>query len=296
MLNIRQAYDSLVASITPTYGEREAGNIATIILEDVFSKYLQTDIPLSSADKNLLHSIIIRLNHHEPVQHITGTADFYGLKFNVNRDVLIPRPETEELVAWINETIAHVELLGKSPVSNQYPDKDVFSILDIGTGSGCIPITLKHINGDRTEVSAIDISPEALTIAKKNAAQNGVLIHFSKIDILNIKEWHKLGRFDFILSNPPYIPKSQIRLMDKNVIGFEPHEALFVPDQNPLVFYEAISDFALEHLTPAGFLFFECNEFNAPLVKELLFNKGFSVRLKKDMYNKPRMIKAQRLV
>lgn len=257
----------------------------------MFPQYIHSTNHFSLDDEKLLQSIITRLLNHEPIQYVTGIADFYGLKYKVNQNVLIPRTETEELVAWVNETISHIELLHQSPIQNPYSQKETLDILDIGTGSGCIPITIKHINKNHT-LTGIDISEKALTIAKENALINNTPIKFIKTDILHKYNWKDLGAFDIIVSNPPYIPKSENNLLGKNVKRFEPPIALFVHEQNPLVFYDAISDFALEHLTPGGFLFFECNEFNAKIVENLLTGKGFSVELKEDMFHKPRMIKA----
>jgi release factor glutamine methyltransferase len=216
------------------------------------------------------------LKQHKPIQYVLGKADFYGLKFKVNENVLIPRPETEELVALI---------INENKAAN-------LSILDIGTGSGCIAISLaKHIVGSK--VSAIDISEKALEIAKQNAKFNQVEIEFIQQDILNPAEHFQ--QFDIIVSNPPYVRDLEKQEMTSNVLDFEPHLALFVSDENPLVFYNAIADFAKTHLTPSGKLYFEINEYLGEETKKLLTDKGFkNVELIKDLNGKNRILRASK--
>lgn len=215
-----------------------------------------------------------RLKQQEPIQHIIGKTEFYGLPFFVNQHTLIPRPETEELVSWILKTEKEKSL----------------KILDIGTGTGCIPISLKK-KLPIAHVSAIDISKEALKIAKKNAEFNKVEVDYVQKDILKTDSLN--DSYDIIISNPPYVRELEKKMMQKNVLDFEPETALFVEDSNPLVFYKKITELAKNHLNQNGFLFFEINEYLGKETKELIENFGFSkVEIKNDIFGKQRMIKA----
>lgn len=240
-----------------------------------------------------LQAVIQALKTHKPIQYILGTTEFYGCKLRVNEQVLIPRPETEELVALVLKETGNLEL----------PTFEGLNILDIGTGSGCIAIALKK-KMPEANVSAIDVSDEALLVAKANAILNQTKINFLQGDILNARAEAKVevnastgsaregnSRFNIIVSNPPYVRLSEKEKMDKNVVNNEPHLALFVQDEDPLLFYKAISDFALEYLTPTGRLYFEINEALGVEVKKLLEQKGFKgVVLHKDMSGKDRMV------
>ncbi len=280
-MNITEAHHTFIENLGAVYDPGEARSIARIVFEDALRIYdVQSKAPLFDIQQNLLHDIQERLLLHEPIQYILGQADFYGLKFKVNRNVLIPRQETEELVYWILETI------------QKEIKQSRLKILDIGTGSGCIPITLQK-KIPQLNVSALDISPEALEIATINAALNKVTTTFIQLDIINQDAWQALEQYDIIVSNPPYIPEQERALMSQNVTGFEPELALFVSDENPLLFYDAIADFAKAHLNKNGYLFFECNEYNAGQVLQLLENKGFKKGiLQKDMNGKQRMVRA----
>ena len=262
------------------YDEREARNISKIVFEDVFHIYdAKSNKELDDDQLAQLNSIQSRLLDHEPVQYIIGHADFYGLKLKVTPKVLIPRPETEELVYWIVEDY-------KSKSSK------ALKILDIGTGSGCIPIVLKK-NLSMSKIRAIDKQVDALAIAKENARIFNTEIRFFETDILDEKSWKSFGNFDIIVSNPPYIPKQESEQMLPQVLAYEPHQALFVENEHPLIFYQKISAFALEKLNPDGHLYFELNEFNSAEVKALLQSAGFSkIELRKDLSGKPRMIRA----
>jgi release factor glutamine methyltransferase len=194
--------------------------------------------------------------------------------------VLIPRPETEELVYWIMETMKN--------------RKDNWAILDIGTGSGCIPITIKK-KRPLAQVTALDVSDGALEVAKSNAARHQVAINWQQLDILQVQDWEKGNQYEVIVSNPPYIPHSEKALMADNVLAYEPPLALFVENDNALIFYEIIAIFALQSLQTDGYLFFECNEFNAQQVVQLLEHKGYvQVVLQKDMSGRDRMIRARK--
>ena len=214
---------------------------------------------------------------HQPIQYVLGEAYFYHLKFKVNRDVLIPRPETEELVYLIIQ-----EQRNKQAI-----------MIDIGTGSGCIPIALKK-NLPLAQISAIDISDSALVLANENAILNRVEVIFSKADALNLvsSEW---SQFDVIVSNPPYIAQSEMGMMEENVKAYEPHLALFVTDNDPLIFYDKIGNFALSNLKPNGTLYFEINQQLAHETADLLMKKGFHTTLIKDINQNYRMLKAQLL-
>lgn len=217
------------------------------------------------------------LKHQKPLQYIFGKADFYGLKFLVNEYVLIPRPETEELVDLI------IKDLKNSLVA--------LDIIDIGTGSGCIPISLKkHL--PTTRISAVDISAKALEIAKQNSEINKVEVRFIEDDILSPSEKLLEKKFDVIVSNPPYIKVSEKNTMEANVLNFEPHLALFVTDEDALLFYRKIADFALKTLRPDGKIYFEINSSLGTETKQLLESKGFKdIELIKDMSNKNRILR-----
>lgn len=269
----------LSLDLEAVYEASEARQVARIVLEDAFQvKAFNREMFFTEADSARLKVITDRLLQHEPVQYILGEADFYGLKFKVDQQVLIPRQETEELVHWMLETL---------------PKNTKATIIDIGTGSGCIPITIK-VKRPEAQVWAVDISEGALTIAAQNAARHQAAVQFLQADMLQAAHWPQ-GTFDCIVSNPPYIPNREAQLMPRQVLLYEPKLALFTEDEEALIFYERIAEFALKSLTDKGSLFFETNEFNAPLVVQLLQNKGFQeVELKQDMQGKDRMIRAIR--
>jgi len=261
------------------YPENEIRNIGYLVAEQLLN-YSKIDFHLK--DKELISpetaekfkQILIRLKNWEPVQYILGATEFYGLPFRVDRRALIPRPETEELAEWIIR-----ENGGKTT-----------SILDIGTGSGCIAVTLAK-NLPLARVSACDISDEALVLAGINAEINRTPIRFFHMDVLNgnvpVPE-----RVDVIVSNPPYVRHEEKSLMRRNVLDFEPERALFVPDENPLVFYRSIALMGRKYLNDGGKLYLEINEqFPAELTR-LLENTGYyGIEVRKDMAGKPRMIK-----
>ena len=217
-----------------------------------------------------------QLKKEIPLQYIKGTTEFYGLPFNVDENVLIPRPETEELVNWIIEDAKH--------------HSEKIKILDIGTGSGCIAISLAK-NLKNAEVWALDISNKAIKIAQENALLNKVKIQFINENILKLNELNT--EFDIIVSNPPYVRELEKIEIKNNVLDNEPHLALFVKDQNPLLFYDKICDFSKNNLTPNGTLFFEINQYLGKETMYLLEEKGFNnSELRKDIFNNDRMIKA----
>lgn len=221
--------------------------------------------------------IVNRLLAHEPIQYILGETDFYGLKFSVAPGVLIPRAETEELVDWIVQE-----------------EKDHFkSLLDIGTGSGCIPISIdKHTNNER--IVGWDISENALKIARSNAQRHNSKVHFSIQDIFDTKEIPESDKWDVIVSNPPYVLHEESAQMEKKVVDFEPHIALFVPNHNPLLFYRAIAEFASLHLQENGRIYFEINEKQGEQTAKLLSEHGFGeILIRKDLQGKERMVRGR---
>lgn len=237
------------------------------------------ELELPQEHLNAINNILTELKTGKPIQYILGHEEFYGLTFKVNPSVLIPRPETEELVDWVISSIGNVQSSGGS-------------ILDIGTGSGCIAISLKK-NLPQFDVSAIDISTGALDTAMENAQLNDVNVNFIQADILNFQFEIEHPKFEIIISNPPYVTLDDKKKMHQNVTNFEPHTALFVPENDPLVFYKAISYFASKNLEPGGLLFFEINESYGKETIELLKHKSFkTIELKKDMSGRDRMIKA----
>ena len=224
----------------------------------------------------LVQAFVEKLKKFVPLQYVLGETEFYGLQFQLTPDVLIPRPETEELIEWI----ANLE--------NQHSH---ISILDLGTGSGCIAISLKNIF-ENASVFATDISDNALRVAKLNGHNLNLKVHFYQSDILKMQP--EKNRWDVIVSNPPYIPVVEMKEMLANVVDYEPHTALFVPNEKPLLFYDAIAEYALNSLKPSGKLFFEIHRDFGTQCVEMLLSKGFSkVELKKDLSGNNRMIKAE---
>ena len=234
---------------------------------------------IAEKDLTVMLKVLDQLKIGEPIQYILGETLFYGLTFKVNPSVLIPRAETEELVDWIIEK------------SQEFP---VQSILDMGTGSGCIAISLKK-NFPKAKLYALDISEASLTTAEANAIVNQVNINFIHDDILKVGLSTPEAPYSIIVSNPPYIKMDEKPAMHQNVLANEPHHALFVSDEKPLIFYEAIADFALKNLTDGGLLFFEINEHLGQQTVSLLKEKEFSnIELKQDMQGKDRMICCQK--
>ena len=287
MKTVKQVSADFSKQLSTLYDDNEVNSLFMMVLENVVNissakikAFPETEI--STPDSERITNILTRLATGEPIQYIVGYTEFYGLSFKVNPSVLIPRPETEELVDWA------IKSWQLAVGSWQEP----FNILDIGTGSGCIPISLmKNLPG--AEVSAVDISPEALQTAKENARLNKVEVHFIQADILNPKSEILNSKFEIIISNPPYVTLEDKKLMHTNVTDFEPHTALFVPEEDPLIFYKAIADFASTHLKKGGLLFFEINESYGKQIVDLLNNKQFiNIELRTDISGKDRMVKA----
>jgi release factor glutamine methyltransferase len=278
-MTIKEIHNKYVTSLKEIYSDGEANAITNIVFEhyvkittsDLFIKANET---IPSEILNNIESALERLLKNEPMQYIIGEAWFYNLPFHVNNNVLIPRPETEELV---HEAISFLKTThGKS-------------ILDIGTGSGCIPISIKK-NIPAANVVAIDVSEAALEVAKENAIRNNAEIDFRRIDFLDEQNDASFFSFDVIISNPPYIPEDEKELLDKNVMQHEPHLALFVPQKDPLIFYKRIALFAENQLAIGGRIFLETHENFAKETAALFLEKKYLVEIKKDMQGKERML------
>lgn len=268
--------------LSDTFPDKQEQNVLTsLILQYItgLSKTeiaIQPDFRVNESDVVWLKNALEDLNKHKPIQYVIGYEEFYGLRFNVNKHVLIPRPETEELVKWILDDFAQ----------NQEP----LIVLDLGTGSGCIAIALKH-EQPNWSVSGIDKSEGALMEARSNAKLNNVEVGFSENDLLSFVPIPQ--NYNIIVSNPPYIRKSEKRLMQQNVLAYEPEMALFVEDENPLIFYKAIAQIAQKQLKPLGKLYLEINEALGEEMVQMLKEQGFSeVELRCDLFGKPRMVKA----
>lgn len=265
------------------YGSEEVDSFFYILI-DFYSKISRIELAMNPnleiQEPNEIFNVLDSLKNQIPIQYIIGETEFYGLNFKVNKNTLIPRPETEELVEWILQ---------------YQTEKKQINILDIGTGSGCIAIALAK-NLPNANVHALDVSIEAIKVAKKNADLNNVKAEFIESDILTVGH-AKLDsvshKFDVIVSNPPYVRALEKDLMKPNVLNNEPHLALFVKDNNPLQFYEAITKFAINNLNDKGVLFFEINEYLGQDMIQLLRNNNFkTIELKQDIFKKDRMIKA----
>ncbi|MFY7963265.1 MAG: peptide chain release factor N(5)-glutamine methyltransferase [Chitinophagaceae bacterium] len=279
-MNLQQALSHITNQLSLLYEHRECLSIANLVLEDVtmFSKtqrLIKKDDALNEVQIKKIESYIAKLLKHQPVQQVLGYTWFAGNRFIVDENVLIPRPETDELVAAI-------------ALENK---NKIISILDIGTGSGCIAISLKKILPNAS-VTAIDVSVSALEIAKKNATSIGVDIEIKKMDFLDKNNWSSFPKFDIIVSNPPYIKENEKQYMNDNVLLHEPHLALFVPNDNALLFYNAIAALAKTNLKQNGTIWVEINEALGQETAQVFTEKGFTVIIKKDMQGKDRMVKA----
>lgn len=281
MINWQLLKKEYIASLSAIYEPSEANNILQILGEELLPHYNKLEFKnaafsITNEEAALIHQAQLRLQKSEPLHYILGKAWFYDIEVKVNQHVLIPRPETEELVDLIIKDAPKFE----------------GSILDIGTGSGCIPLTLKkHLS--KATISAVDVDENALNLAQENSENLNLKINFQLVDILNEAARNTLGKFDIIVSNPPYIPFFEKEKMHENVLAFEPHLALFVENDNALLFYNTIAQFALTHLNTNGKLYFECNEYNAQEVKEMLIANQFkNVAIFKDLQGKDRMVSA----
>ena len=287
-MTIFDAEKELTQALLTIYDEREAAAISDSVMEHLLQwkkvdRILNKTLQLNQEQLVTLKKFREELSANKPLQYMIHEAWFMGMKLYVDENVLIPRPETEELVEWVLEDL------------NADRKKGV-KILDIGSGSGCIALALKKKFPEAKLISC-DVSSGALGVARANADAQQVTIDFIELDFLNNQTWNKLPAVDVIVSNPPYITLSEFDSLEKNVSQYEPHLALFVPDQTSLIFYEAIAQFAKSRLTTGGKIFAEINEKKASDVKKLLSRFGFSVpEIRKDLQGSDRLIKATRLL
>jgi release factor glutamine methyltransferase len=268
------------------YGKEEVDSFFYLLTEEFLEMKrlafsLQPEFTITKEEEQPLFEALSKLKREQPIQYILGKTEFYGLPFKVNEHTLIPRPETEELVSWVSSQ--------KTKNNNQQ------TILDIGTGTGCIAISLAK-NLPNAEVYGLDVSKEAIEVAKENAKLNDTKVTFLESDILNRDHWNlvfKDLKFGTIVSNPPYVRNLEKAEMKNNVLQNEPHLALFVEDDNPLLFYKAITEFASKYLKKDGLLYFEINQYLGKEMIGLLETNNFrNIELKKDVFGNDRMIKA----
>ncbi|MFL5745903.1 MAG: peptide chain release factor N(5)-glutamine methyltransferase [Niastella sp.] len=305
-MTVYEAQQQLQTALAELYDNREAANIADWVMEHVTGLrkidrivHKQSSLAPDGADR--LQEYTRQLLTHKPVQYVLHETWFCGMPFYVDEQVLIPRPETEELVEWVGENARQWAAAkgqraeGKGSVAAINNNPEMLRILDIGTGSGCIPISLKK-KLPQAEVYACDVSEGALAVAARNAAAQQTPIHFLQVDFLDADSWSSLPEVDIIVSNPPYIPQSDKNTMLQNVLAYEPHLALFVPDNDALVFYDAIARFAQRTLPKHGCVFVEIHEDLGQKTKGLFESKGFNAAVKKDFQGKDRMVRAERLV
>jgi release factor glutamine methyltransferase len=285
-MTIQAAFIQIISSLEPSHGQREAANIAHIVMEHVtgmskMDRIVYKDKALSDQQTVQLQQALTALLTNQPVQYVTGSSWFYGMELHVNPTVLIPRPETEELVEWIIQDVRS---------SQQHQPR----ILDIGTGSGAIPLALKK-ELHKATVWGLDVSAGALQTAQQNAIQQKLDVHFELVDILDNQARQALPEFDIIVSNPPYICQHESAGMQEQVVAYEPSIALFVPDNDALLFYREIGLLAKEKLPPGGTLYFEINEAFGKDTAALLEGLGYGeVEVKQDLFGKDRMVKAKR--
>lgn len=281
-MNISQTIQFATQQLEKIYDSREAKNITTIVIEEItglnrIESIINKDVDLTISQEHQFNKYIQELSLHKPIQYVLGNAWFSGNKFLVNEHVLIPRPETEELVELIV-----LENKNSSP-----------SILDIGTGCGCIAISLqKQILNSL--VTAIDVSEISLEIVKKNMSNLSSKINLKKSNFLDENTWNELPHFNIIVSNPPYIKEEEKKTMEPNVLLHEPHVALFVPNDDALIFYRKIIDFAKNHLNPKGYIYVEINESLGLETENLFKQNNYTTLLIKDLQGKDRIVKASK--
>jgi release factor glutamine methyltransferase len=319
-MTIAEAYTHTVEQLSSIYDDREAASVTDLVMESRFGirridRIIRKNEPLSEAQQQLLQADATALLTNRPVQYVLGEAWFDGQLLKVNDQVLIPRPETEELVHWVAEGAAaggptatqgasaqHSATQGSSAqrsatqgasVQHSGPGAGV-SILDIGTGSGCIPVALaRHLPS--ATLHAADISSPALEVARENARRSGASIKFYTLDFLEESNWTQLPAPDILVSNPPYIALAEKDGMHIRVLDQEPHLALFVPNEDPLLFYRKLARYAMKHMHPGSLVYAEINEALGKETQALLLSEGLvEVMLKKDLQGKDRMIRARR--
>lgn len=296
-MNLGEAINYCSTELDQIYDVSEGTNIAYLLLEDC-TGYNRTTLlfhkeeSLSFDQEALLKQHLHRLQQHEPVQYVLNKAWFYGMKLYVDKNVLIPRPETEELVDWIVKDMQAKEPDVFQRGTTQSDATDQLKIIDIGTGSGCIALALKKAI-PKAEVWGCDVSEEALTVARRNGATLDIRVDFQGLNFLDEAQQTLLPTVDVLVSNPPYVPLRDKELMRPNVVDYEPHTALFVPNDDALLFYKAIAVFAKKRLYPKGSIYLEIHEELSNEVVDLFRKEGYhKVEVRKDMQGKERMIKA----
>lgn len=279
MKDVKELRDKLIEELKSIYDEKEAISITRFLLGSfgINGLVADPDLVVNAEMEKKISVALSELLEYKPIQYVCGKAYFYNLELEVNPSVLIPRPETEELVYWI---------------VNEHLGRKALKILDIGTGSGCIILALGNLL-TTPHLTAIDISEEALSTAQRNAMRLGILVNYHRINILDEGEWTLRDRFDVIVSNPPYVREKEKTAMQVNVLDYEPASALFVPDEDPLLYYRAIAKFGRWFLEKEGHLYLEINEELGKEVVELVENEGYTdISLKKDFQGKDRMVRA----
>ena len=284
-MTFEAAEQSLTTALSGLYENREAATIAGMVMEFITGKskmdrWLQKNEPLSEADLKCFQQYSNQLLTGKPIQYVFGEAWFAGMRLQVNEHTLIPRPETEELV----------NLCASWAAANRINDAPL-KILEVGTGSGCIAIALqKKLPG--AQITAVDISSEAIDVATTNAIANNTAIKCITLDFLDETCWPGLGSYDIVISNPPYIADIEKESMAKHVLDFEPHTALFVANNNPLIFYTALSNFGNKYLNKAGAIFVEINQALGLQTQDVFIQNNYKTVLKKDLFENDRMIVA----
>ena len=286
-MTTEQCYNDFFNQLTSIYEKREAANITDWVFENItgfkkLERSINRNVELGKGVMQKLQIYLAELLQYRPVQYVLNEAWFYKMKFYVNEHVLIPRHETEELIEWIVEDVRSLKY------DVRYGE---FKVLEIGTGSGCIAVSIKK-ELENIDITAIDISEEALKVANKNAEALHTKINFLQINFLNENLWDPLQLYDAIVSNPPYIPENEKEKLAKNVTEFEPAIALFVENNNPFIFYEKIAKFARSHLEPNGKIFVEIHEEYSKEVQKIFSAHNFKTQIRKDIYGKERMLQA----
>jgi release factor glutamine methyltransferase len=287
-MTIQEATYFLLNKLRTIYPAGEAGQVTDRIMESVTGsnkteRMFYKTSAITEHEELRLQQYAERLMKHEPMQYVLNESWFCGLKFYVDNNVLIPRPETEELVEWVVSDVRRTMYDVRSGES-------AIRVFDIGAGSGCIPVVLKK-KIKEAEVWSCDVSESALEVAKRNATMIGVDLNFLLLNFLDKERWDQLPRFDIIISNPPYVPEQDKSSMAPNVLNYEPHTALFVPDNDLLVFYRAIAEFGKKHLNTHGAIYTEIHESQGESAAQLFESFGYKTETRKDMQGKERIIK-----
>lgn len=295
-MKLKEAEQHVTSELMEVYEAAEAANISRLALEHITGweskeQLFRYNEALTDLQLQKLRELIGRLKDHEPIQYLMNKAWFYGLELFVDNGVLIPRPETEELVDWI---VKDVKAAGLRVFEKKATEADLttqLKIIDVATGSGCIALALKHTM-PKAEVWGCDISDAALNVARRNGAQLNIRVDFQSVDFLDPLQQKHLPSVDIIVSNPPYVPKKDKDTMQPNVLRYEPHLALFVDDNDPLLFYKALLQFGTHRLHAGGCFYMEVHEDLAGQVSGLFEEAGYRTQTRLDMQGKPRMVKA----